>query len=54
MGLRADGTLAAAGSNMHGECSVTGITGVISVACGDGFTLILTENGEEIRLGIGE
>ncbi len=54
VGLRADGTLAAAGSNMYGECSVTGITGVISVACGDGFTLILTENGEEIRLGIGE
>ena len=51
VGLLRDGTLIACGDNSHGECEVAGYTGVISVACGDGFTLILTENGTRIRLG---
>ena len=45
VGLRADGTVVAVGSNYHGGCEVSGWTDIVAVAAGDLHTVGLRSDG---------
>ena len=51
VGLKADGTVVAAGENSYGQCDVSGWTDIISVATGEGHTVALKANGRVIARG---
>ena len=46
-----DGTVVACGDNGSGQCRVSGWTDVVSVACGDGFTVGLRHDGTVLACG---
>ena len=51
VGLRADGTAAAAGRNDEGQCDVSGWTDVIAIVCTDYTTLGLRSDGTIVSTG---
>ena len=48
VGLRADGTVVAAGFNESSACKVSDWTGIVAVSAGDGYTLGLRADGTVI------
>ena len=51
VGLKADGTVVAAGRNDEGQCDVGGWTGVVALACADYNTLALLSDGTVLSTG---
>ena len=53
-GLKADGTVVAAGSNEYGECNVVGWRGIVAVATGGEHTVGLKADGTVVTVGNNE
>ena len=51
VGVKADGTVVATGSNGHGECNVDSWRNIVAVAAGIGFTVGLREDGTVVATG---
>ncbi|MCD8340581.1 MAG: chromosome condensation regulator, partial [Clostridiales bacterium] len=51
LGLRADGTVAAAGENRFGQSSVHAWTNIVAVAAGDNHTVGLRSDGTMVAVG---
>lgn len=52
LGLKADGTVVAWGSNLYGQCTLpTGLTGVIAIATGPRHALALKQDGTVVAWG---
>ena len=51
VGLKADGTVVAAGNNQHGQCNVSDWRDIVAVACGQTHTIGLKANGMVIATG---
>lgn len=51
VGLRADGTVVAAGANNFGQCEVTTWTDIVAVSAGDYFTIGLKSDGTVLAAG---
>ena len=51
VGVKADGTVLAAGKNDHGQCNVEGWENIIAVAAGDYFTIGLKSDGTLVATG---
>lgn len=51
VGLRADGTVEAAGENMYGECDVKDWTDIVDIAASEDYTLGLRADGTVIATG---
>ena len=51
VGLKADGTVVAAGRNNHGQCGVSGWTDIVAVAAGGGHTVGLKADGTVAAVG---
>ena len=41
----------AVGDNTYGQCNVSGYSGVVAIAAGGGFTVIVFDNGEYTVIG---
>lgn len=54
LGLKADGTVVAAGSNEYGECDVSAWRNVSRIMAGPGCSCAVTESGEFLFAGYGE
>ena len=52
VGLRNDGTVAAAGSNANGQCEVSDWKNIVSVAAGPSATIGITEDGRILMAGV--
>jgi len=51
VGLKSNGTVAAAGSNSYGQCNVGGWAGIVQVAAGVGHTVGLKSDGTVVAVG---
>ncbi|MBQ7355109.1 MAG: hypothetical protein IJW62_06295 [Clostridia bacterium] len=51
LGLKADGTVVAAGSNLNGQCDTAELQNAVSIAAGDNHSLILHSDGTVTALG---
>lgn len=51
VGLRADGTVVAAGNNRRGQCNVTGWRQVRGIAAGYLHTIAVTHHGQVLATG---
>jgi len=51
VGLKADGTVVAVGSNMYGQCNVSGWTDIVAVAAGNLHTVGLKADGTVVAVG---
>ena len=51
VGLKADGTVVAAGENSYGQCDVSGWRDIVAVAAGDGHTVGLKSDGTVVAVG---
>ena len=51
VGLKADGTVVAAGSNNYGQCKVRGWTDIVSIAAGSDHTVGLKADGTVVAAG---
>lgn len=51
VGLKADGTVVAAGDNQHGQCNVSDWRDIVAVACGQVHTVGLKANGTVVATG---
>ena len=54
VGLKADGTVLAAGSNEYGQCDVSGWTNVVAVSAGGFHTVGLKADGTVLAVGIND
>lgn len=54
VGLRADGTVVAAGSNVAGQCNVSEWTDIVAITVGDEFTVGLKSDGTLVAAGNNE
>jgi len=54
VGLKADGTVVAAGDNEDGQCNVTGWTDIVSVSAGGWHTVGLKADGTVVAVGYNE
>ncbi len=51
LGLKADGTVVAVGSNVYGQCDTAAITNAVAISAGDNHSLILHADGRVTALG---
>ena len=51
VGLRADGTVVAAGANANGQCDVKNWKGIIAISAGDIYTVGLKADGTVVAVG---
>lgn len=51
VGLEADGTVVAVGSNAYGQCDVSEWTNIIAISAGDNFTVGLKSDGTVVATG---
>jgi len=51
LGLKADGTVVAAGNNFRSQCNVSGWTDIVAIAAGDSFSLGLAADGTVMFTG---
>lgn len=51
LGLKADGTVVAVGSNLNGQCNTAELQDAVAIATGDNHSLILHGNGKVTALG---
>ena len=51
VGLKADGTVVAAGSNNWGQCDVAGLKDIVAVSAGDDYTVGLKADGTVVAVG---
>lgn len=51
LGLKADGTVVAAGSNLNGQCNTADLQNAVAIATGDNHSLILHADGTVTALG---
>jgi alpha-tubulin suppressor-like RCC1 family protein len=52
VGLRADGTVVAAGDNDYGQCEVGDWTDIVAVAAGNYHTVGLRSDGTVVAMGM--
>ena len=51
VGLKADGTVVAAGSNYYGKCNVSGWTDIVAISAGSYHTVGLRADGTVVAVG---
>ena len=54
VGLKADGTVVAVGSNDYGQCDVSDWSGIVAVFAGDDYTVGLKADGTVVAVGLND